>query len=170
MEPKKVIRNLSIENARIGFRNFEGREGEYNPKGKRNFCVFLDQETALQLKNDGWNCRWLKSRDAEEEPQAYLQVSVSFDFYPPNIVVIQNGKKTSVTEKGIKGLDWAEIESVDLIIRPYNWKLTSSGKSGVKAYLKSMYVTIVEDQFAAKYVDVPDDVAGVSEGQPPWEE
>jgi hypothetical protein len=168
MVPQKAVRNLSIENAKIRFRNFEGKEGEYNAKGKRNFCVFLDQQDAIRLKDDGWNVKWLKPRDPEEDPQAYLPVSVSFDFYPPKIVLIQNGMKTIVTEKSVKGLDWAEIKSVDLTIRPYSWDV--SGKKGIKAYLNSMYVTVVEDEFAAKYVDVPDSVAGIGDDQPPWEE
>lgn len=156
-----IKKNLSIEDARIGFRNFSGKEGQYNPKGKRNFVVFLDKANAEDLAKDGWNIRWLKPRDPDEDPQAYLPVDVSFDHIPPRILVITSHAKNELSEDSINKLDWAEIERVDLIIRPYNWKVGE--KEGVKAYLKTMYVTIVEDEFAAKYRDVPDGFAPLDE-------
>jgi hypothetical protein len=151
-----IKKNLSVENARIGFRNFAGKEGQYNPKGKRNFVVFLDTPTAEGLKEDGWNIRWLIPRDPDEAPQAYLPVAVSYDHIPPNIVVITSLGKNELTEDTVNMLDWAEIEEVDLTIRPYNWEV--SGKSGVKGYLKKMFITIVEDPFEAKYRNVPSNV------------
>lgn len=150
----KVTNNITIENARIGFRNFSGKEGKYNPAGKRNFCVFLEKELAETLEEDGWNVRYLRPREEDEEPQAYLQASVSFGNVPPKIVMISSRGKTPIGEDEVNILDWAEIANVDLILRPYNWEV--NGKSGVKAYLKAMYVTISEDEFESKYSDVPD--------------
>lgn len=147
-----VNKNIVIENARIGFRNFSGAEGKFNPKGRRNFCVFLDTELGEVLQDDGWNIRWLEPREEEDEKQAFLQVAVSYNNIPPKIVQITSRGQTILDEDMVGVLDWAEIENVDVIIRPYNWEV--SGKKGVKAYVKSMYVTILEDEFAHKYNDI----------------
>lgn len=147
-----VNKNIVIENARIGFRNFSGEEGKFNPKGRRNFCVFLDTELGETLQDDGWNIRWLEPREEEDEKQAYLQVAVRYNNIPPKIVQITSRGQTILDEDMVSILDWAEIENVDVIIRPYNWEV--SGKKGVKAYVKSMYVTILEDEFAHKYNDI----------------
>lgn len=154
-----VKSNIVIEGARIGFRNFSGKEGKYNPAGKRNFCVFLDMELAQALETDGWNVRWLEPRDEDADKQPYLQVAVSYDNIPPKIVMITSRGKTILDDDSVGLLDWAEITEVDLIIRPYNWVLqegTRNEKRGVKAYVKSMYITIAEDEFEAKYYDAPD--------------
>lgn len=147
------IANISVENARIIFRNFAGKATKYNPEGKRNFCLVVDNDLADKLKEIGWNIKYLNPRDPDEMPQAYLQVSVAFENFPPNVFMIAGGKKTKLNEETINVLDYAEIENIDLIIRPYQWELPS-GKSGVKAYLKNMYVTIVENEFEAKYRDL----------------
>ncbi len=60
-----VTSNISIEHARIGFRNFSGDAGKFNPAGKRNFCVFLEHDLGLTLQEDGWNVRWLQPRDED---------------------------------------------------------------------------------------------------------
>lgn len=146
--------NIIIENARIGFRNFSGKEGKFNPPGRRNFCLFLESDLAHKLQNDGWNVRYLQPRDPDDEPQAYIQVAVNFDNIPPKIVLVTKNSKTTLNEEEVNILDWAEIKNVDITVRPYNWEV--NGKHGVKAYVKTMYVTIVEDDFANKYNDVPD--------------
>ncbi len=153
--------NIIIEGARIGFRNFSGKEGQFNPAGKKNFCVFLEEDLAHKLEEDGWNVRWLQPRDEQEHEQGYLQVAVSFDNIPPKIIMITSGGKTILDDESVGLLDWAEISEIDLIIRPYNWVLhegTKNEKSGVKAYVKSMYVQIVEDEFEKKWANAPVDI------------
>lgn len=147
-----AVPTISLENVRIGFRNFEGREGPYNQSGDRSFAVFLDRQTAEELYDQGWNVKFPinKSTDPDEEPRdPHLSVAVGFKFYPPAVVIISNGVPTRLSEQEIQMLDWAEITNVDLVIRPYEY--TVRGQSGVKAYLKAGYFTIETDQFAAKY-------------------
>ena len=140
-----------MEGVRIIFRNFSGKEGQYNREGDRNFAVLLDDATANAMAEDSWNIKWLKPREDDEDdtPQAYLPVSLNFKGRPPRIVLITSRGRTNLDEDSVEMLDWADIINVDLIVRPYEW--TVNDKSGIKAYLQSIYVTIEEDPLEIKY-------------------
>lgn len=143
-----------MEGVRIIFRNFAGKEGQYNREGDRNFAVLLDETTAKAMDEDGWNVKMLKPRTEEEgeEPQAYLPVSVNFRGRPPRIVQITSRGRTNLGESEVEILDWVDIINVDLIVRPYEWTVNS--KTGIKAYLQSLYITIEEDPLEAKYAEL----------------
>lgn len=158
-----------MEDARIIFRNFSGKEGRYNREGDRNFAVLLDDKTADEMAEDGWNVKRLRPREDDEDDltgQAYLQVSVGYRGRPPRIVMITSRGRNELGEDQVEILDWADIRKVDLIVRPYEWEV--SGNSGIKAYLKTMFVTIEEDELELKYAeDVP---SRGGQTDPPWEE
>lgn len=159
-----VDRKLVLENCKITFRNFSGEASKYNRAGDRNFHVILAPELAEELEEEGWNVKWFTPKDPDEVPNGHMLVSVAFGNYPPNIFMISGKKKTKLDEDTISCLDHAEIENIDLVIRPYNWDL-GDGRCGVKAYVQSMYVTIVQDAFAYKYEEFD---VGPEDEEVPW--
>lgn len=143
-------KTFMVEDARLIFRNFSGKEGQYNREGDRNFAVILDQDTARMMLADGWNVKYLKSQDEDVElGDPYISVTVNFNNRPPRVVMITSTSRTHINEESIDILDWADIRTCDLIARAYQW--TVNGKSGVKAYLQSMFITIEEDELERKY-------------------
>lgn len=156
-----VNQNISIEDAKIIFRNFSGKEDKFNQAGDRNFCVILDKDLAERLVEDGWNVRLLQPREEGDEPIPYLQVKVNYKNIPPKIVLVSSRGKNILDESTVGMVDWAEIENVDLIIKPYNWDI--NGKKGVKGYVKTMYISILEDEFESKYYDTVDETPQVNE-------
>lgn len=144
---------LQIDDAKLIYRNFEGRGDAYNREGDRNFALVIeDQETADRLIADGWNVKSKPARNEGEEPRMHLPVKIKFTEYGPN-AYLDNGRKTvELTEDTISCLDRVRILKADLDIRPYDWELPN-GKHGRSAYLQGIHVTQEIDRFAARRED-----------------
>lgn len=147
------LENLIVEDAKIAVKNFSGKETQYSRNGIRYFCLLLDPDTAVKMTRDGWKVKTFKLRAGEDVPQSYIQVEVRFNAYPPKIVMVTKTGKIMLNEETVGMLDWTEIAKIDLVVRPRYWETGSA--SGIKAYLKTMYVTIEEDEFEGNYNDVP---------------
>jgi hypothetical protein len=144
-----------MEGVRLVFRNFTGKEGQYNQEGARNFGVILPEDVAQVMAADGWNVKYLSPReDGEEgeEPTPWLPVKVGYGKgRPPKIMLVTDRGQTALNEDTVDTLDWAEIVNVDLIVRPYHYDV--GGRTGISAYVQSMYVTIEEDPLERKYAE-----------------
>lgn len=166
---QQQLKPVLMEGVRIIFRNFKGEEGKYNREGVRNFGVILPEEDGLpeRMLADGWNVKRLKPSEEEQDEgievgPAWLPVEAAWDKgRPPKIVMITSRGRTNITEDTAEQLDWVDIAideqtglpKCDLMVRPFVWK-NAMGASGVKAYLKSMFVTIEEDDLERKYAEL----------------
>lgn len=151
------LKEFAMEDARIIFRNFAGKEGQFNSAGDRNFALVLDEESAAILAKDGWNVNRLKPREDEDEVEGtpYLPVKVGYKGRPPHVILISSRARTALHEDTVDVLDITDIQTVDLIVRPYEWEV--NGKSGTKAYLKTMFVTVNEDYLMRKYAQMEEE-------------
>ena len=143
---------LQIDDARIIYRNFEGRGDKFNREGDRNFAVIIPTEDiADQLIHDGWNVKIKPARDDQETPFMYLPVKIKFNGRGPACYLVSGNRNNRLDEDSIGVLDDIDILSVNLDIRPYDWEI--NGKTGRTAYLQSIEVIQNIDRFAAKYVE-----------------
>ena len=148
------MNNLIIEDAKVIFPNFSGREGRYNREGNRCFSVIVpDANLALQLKDDGWN---IKERivNGEETGEYYINgVNINYDYYiKPVITYISNGNEIELTQEmmdaGIAAqLDGRGAERFDISIRPRTWE-RSDGSVGVKGYVDEMRIVAKKSLFS----------------------
>lgn len=139
---------LQIDDARIAFRNFEGRGDKFNRDGDRNFALVIpNQEIADALLDEGWNVKIKPARDEGEEPFMFLKVKIKFNDRGPNCYLVSRGRRQRLDEESVRVLDRVDIQSVDLDIRPYDWEMR--GETGRSAFLQSIKVVQrVDDRFA----------------------
>ena len=147
------VNNINIEGANIIWKNFSGERDKFNP-GKRGFSVVIDDAVrADELKQEGWN---VKERPLQEgadasEQEWTLPVKLNMNRYTQVWLIVGN-HKTLLDENTVAQLDVVDFVNCDISIRPYEWEM--GGRTGITAYVDSMYVTIRENKFAEKYADL----------------
>lgn len=156
------IPRAQIEDTTIRWANFAGKKGKYNEEGQRNFNLFLDQDVARRLVEDGWNVKYLQPKDEGEDPQPILKVNVKYhkevdpegktEWRGPSIVLISSRGRQNLGINEINILDWMAIKTADVILNPYQ----RDSDSPITAYLHKLFVVMEEDDLDRKYASVPD--------------
>ena len=139
-----VENNEVIEHVEIGrgtYRNFSGNKTDYNKAGSRTFSIFLPQDIAEYLTEQGWYVKTKPPKSEEYDIRYQMDIAVGFDKWPPMITLISaDGSRSFLNEDNVSILDTADIEDATVEIRPYNWEV--NGKTGCKAYLKELSVKL----------------------------
>ena len=145
---------LLIEDGRMLYHNFAGKETDFNREGDRNFNPIIDdEETALAMQNDGWNVKFRAPRDPQDAGIYHIKVNVNYkNGRGPRIYQHTSNGVVELTEMTVGQLDQAEIISCDMLINPYHWE--RNGQSGISAYLDTLHVVLREDPFAHKYANL----------------
>lgn len=165
---RKQLGNATFRGVRIIFRNFKGKGDKFNKEGERNFGIIIpDLGIAETMRNDGWDVKYLKPRE-EERSEAesegsdlptdtpWIKAKVAYDKgRPPKIYLVTSRGRRLLNERTVAELDASDITNVDVIISPYWWEF--NGRSGYAAYVKTMMVTIEEDELEAEYSERFDD-------------
>ena len=141
---------LQIDDARIVYRNFSGIPTKFNREGDRNFAVVIEtQEQADALIEEGWNVKIKPPREDGDDTFIYLPANMKFSDRGPSVYLRSGKAIRKLDEDTVDILDNVDILSVDMDIRPYDWKVRE--KTGRAAYLQSINVVQKVDRFAEMY-------------------
>ena len=164
---------LQINDARIMFKNFSGKEGPYNREGERSFSLIIAggllddgrskprevdaEEMAQALMNEtnrygvGWNIKIKPPREEGEDAFMRLPVKISTKNRVPAIFVNSAGRVRRLDEETMGMIDDLAIRSVNLDIRPFDGEMRGEGFRS--AYLDSIEVIQEIDRFTARYAE-----------------
>lgn len=145
--------NIEIKDARVIFKNFEGKEDKYNTKGNRNFCIVLSQSEADQLSAAGWNVKTRPPREPGDDPLYYLKINLKFETLgrPPRVVMVNSRNKVRLDADSAILLDMGRVVTADVRFRPYQY---DPGK--YSAYLVTGFFVMEEDTLEERYSDLPE--------------
>lgn len=149
--PEQDDVKVVMEGVEIMWPNFSGEEKPFNRSGERNFCIRLDQETADAMAKDGFNVKTREPQEEGDDETIYMQIKLKYKFKPPKVYMITSTGRTLLDEGLVGVLDSVAFKTVDIIFRPVPWTIQATGKSGIAAYLQTMFVTIDEDPLELKY-------------------
>lgn len=146
-----------MEDARILFKNFEGREERkdgqiVNGAGNQNFSVELPHDLAQQMIEDGWRVGILKPSEEGGEPGYYLKVNLSYRYEDPTVLMYTKSKgvETPLDRFSVAKLDKLPIVTADVMFTP--WRKDEN--SPISGYLKELRVLIEDSPFEEKWASM----------------
>lgn len=173
-DPNEGQGRFILRDARFNFRNFSGMNSRFYVPGtevKRNFGVILPLELAQQMLGDGWPVKFPDPRVDDEERDPYITVHLGYKIRPPRVAMKTSTGTITLDQDHVEVLDWADIRQAHVIANMGHWTMETTGKTGNKAWLKTLVVIIEEDELEIEFGlnsplvsdDIPSDLAELAE-------
>lgn len=158
----ETTNRLSLRGVRLRSRNFRGEVKDFNERGNRNVLVVLGKDNARDLgfdnltdmynvlKADNWNIKRFNVTEDNDDPDCFIPANAVYFEKEKSMIFMKTarGKGRLLTEDSVAILDGAEIENVDVILNKHYYN--SHGREGYNTRIKSMEVTIIEDDICAR--------------------
>lgn len=154
--PRRERKLITVENTNFIYRtNFSGdpERDRFGSDARKANIIIPDPEQAMELMDAGFNVKKTKPReDSDEEfvPSYFVSVNVNYDTeWPPKIYLVSGDSKELLDEESIGILDTCYVLNVNVVLNPYQNKLT--GRNSL--YVRTMYVEqdVESDPFARRY-------------------
>lgn len=162
---------VTFRDAMLIYKNFSGEKRQYNNEGDRNFSILLEEGQSLQLQQDRnqwgdtWNIKPVKKRDPDEDQLYHLKVSAKFGDYPPACWLVSSGGRIKLPEEMVGMFDKLQAVKIDLTIAASDWHIKSTGATGRKAYLETIYFHMYENELDLEYREIPE-IGSVAQNVP----
>lgn len=158
-------RNISIEGARVRYRDLSGKPSDYNKNGQRNITIELDMEDALALQELGLNVRFPEVGPDGDERAPLLKIIVS-KFSKVFRVNSERQTMRELREDELSDLQAYRLRNVDLTFYPRDYEI---GKRKItSAYLSKGFFDVEETYFDKKYSGFQTPGRPVDDEDLPW--
>lgn len=147
---------VTIQNTQLVLKNFSGEKGRYfNSSGNPEFACVIPPELAELMTADGWNVKQFKPKPEDtNEPDFFIKIKIGVNGRPPRMKMITSAGQKDISVEDCQVFDYVRIAKVDLTLSPYEYEF--QGKTGISAYLNSLFVTVEEDELDRKYANIPE--------------
>lgn len=159
------LKNETIFDAKIIFKNFKGEETAYNKKGDRN-CVVVFKEEQKDMAEEMLRLGWpIKRKEGYNDPDAveyHMKAKLKYDL-PQNLkpkvffVNPDDGQRLEVPEENVEELDRTWFGKADITIRAFAYarQIGKNVDEGYSVQIYRLYVTPAmtqeKDPLDAKY-------------------
>lgn len=158
---ERTARGLIIDgivDREVRSRNFGGEEKKdrvtgrtVNSPGYRNFLLFVTEDIAESLKDQGCEVKYTKTQDPNDIALPYVSIVVSYFLKPVEAYLISNGNPTALDADHIRALNSVDLKNMCIEVEFGKEKVHNNGVKYIPIYAQKIFAEVVPNYFDEKY-------------------